>query len=96
MAPLIVCGKPLSPEDRKVWQQTIAMLMGLKIRNGFVEKDLTAAVGTALRRGASKANCEDCGLKVASGAPAKSGPAKGVGAVPLAWRFLNLAGTQYA
>jgi hypothetical protein len=33
MAPL--CGKVLSPEDQKVWQQALAMLMGLKIRNGF-------------------------------------------------------------
>jgi hypothetical protein len=43
MGPL--CGKPLSPEDRKVWQQCIAMLFGLKIRNGFGEKDLAAEVG---------------------------------------------------
>jgi hypothetical protein len=66
MAPL--CGKPLSPEDRKVWQQAVALLMGLKIRNGLGEKELTAAVGTALHRGATKRNCEDCGLKVARGA----------------------------
>ena len=66
MAPL--CGKPLSPEDRKVWQQAIALLMGLKIRNGFGEKDLAAAVGTALHRGAAKRSCEDCGVKVAGGA----------------------------
>ena len=66
MAPL--CGKQLSPADRRVWNQTIAMLMGLKIRNGFGEKELTAAVGTALHRGATKRNCEDCGVKVAGGA----------------------------
>ena len=66
LAPL--CGKPLSPEDRKVWQQAIAMLHGLKIRNGLGEEDLTAAVGTALRRGATKRNCEDCGVVVAGGA----------------------------
>jgi hypothetical protein len=66
MAPL--CGKPLSPKDRKVWQQAIALLMGLKFRNGFGEKDLTAAVGTALRRRATKRNCEDCGVTVARGA----------------------------
>jgi hypothetical protein len=65
MAPL--CGKPLSPKDRKVWQQAIALLMGLKFRNGFGEKDLTAAVGTALRRRATKRNCEDCGVTVARG-----------------------------
>jgi hypothetical protein len=52
MAPL--CGKTLSPEDRKVWQQAIGLLMGLKIRNGFGEKDLAAAVGTARHRGAPK------------------------------------------
>ena len=66
MAPL--CGKPLSPEDRRVWQEAIAMLIGLKIRNGFGEKELAAAVGTALKRGAAKHNCEDCGVKVAGGA----------------------------
>jgi hypothetical protein len=66
MAPL--CGKPLSPKDRKVWQQAIALLMGLKFRNGFGEKDLAAAVGTALRRRATKRNCEDCGVMVARGA----------------------------
>ena len=70
MAPL--CGKPLSPADRRVWQQAIALLMGLKKRNGFGEKDLTAAVGTALRRGATKRNCEDCGVVVA-GRAANSG-----------------------
>jgi hypothetical protein len=55
MAPL--CGKSLSPADRKVWQQAIAILVGLKKRNGFGETDLVAAVGTALRRGATK--CKD-------------------------------------
>jgi hypothetical protein len=79
MAP--VCGKPLSPEDRKVWQQAIASLMGLKIRNGFGEKELTAEVGTALHRAAANRNCEDCGVKVTSGA-AHSGGAQGGGAVP--------------
>ena len=75
MAPL--CGKLLSPADRKVWQQAIAMLMGLKIRNGFGEDDLAAAVGTALRtRGTSKRYCEDCRVKVAHGA-ASSGRAAG-------------------
>ena len=44
------------------------MLMGLKRRNDFGEKDLAAAVGTALRRGAAKRYCEDCGVKVAGGA----------------------------
>jgi hypothetical protein len=70
MAPL--CGRQLSPADRRVWNQTIAMLIGLKIRNGFGEKELTAAVGTALHvfhDGAAKHNCEDCGrVKVAGGA----------------------------
>ena len=69
MAPL--CGRQLSPADRRVWNQTIAMLMGLKIRNGFGEKDLAAAVGTALqdrRVGARIRVCEDCRVKVAGGA----------------------------
>jgi hypothetical protein len=65
MAPL--CGKTLSPEDRKVWQQAILLLMGLKRRNDFEEKDLAAAVGTALHRGATKKYCEGCGVKVAGG-----------------------------
>ena len=65
MAPL--CGKLLTPEDRKVWQQAISLLMGLKIRNGFGEEDLTAAVGTALHIRATRpsAYCVDCGVKVA-------------------------------
>ena len=65
---LTVCGKPLSPGDRKKWQQAIALLMGLKFRNGFGEKDLAAAVGTALRRRATERNCEDCRVTVARGA----------------------------
>jgi hypothetical protein len=66
MSPL--CGKPLSHEDRKVWLQAVAMLMGLKTRNGFAAKDLTAAVGKALQRGAATdRQCEDCRAKVASG-----------------------------
>jgi hypothetical protein len=77
MAPLNVCG--FSPEDRKVWRQAIAMLIGLKIRNGFGEKDLAAAVRTALHRSANTGrNCEDClltgGVKVASGAASSGGP----------------------
>ena len=63
MAPL--CGRQLSPADRRVWNQAIAMLIGLKRRNGFGEKDLAAAVGTALRRGAAKRYCDDCGVQVA-------------------------------
>jgi hypothetical protein len=58
--------KPLSPADGKVWKQVIAMLMGLKMRNGFGEEDLAAAVGAALRRGQA-VNCEDCRVKVAYG-----------------------------
>ena len=86
MAPL--CGKLLSPTDRKVWHQALAMLMGLKIRNGFGENELVAAVGTALRRRATKRNCEDCGVKVAGGAAINSGGHQGGSAVPLGWRFL--------
>ena len=78
MAPL--CGRQLSPADRRVWNQTIAMLMGLKIRNGFGEKELTAEVGMALHRAAASRNCEDCGVKVTSGAGADSGGAQGGGA----------------
>jgi hypothetical protein len=51
--------------------------MGLKIRNGFVEKDLTAAVGKALYHGALKRNCDDCGVQVASGATSSGAPQGG-------------------
>ena len=82
MAPL--CGRQLSPADRRVWNQAIAMLMGLKRRNGLSEKDLTDAVGTAVCRGAAKRYCEDCGVKVAGGATINSGGARL--AIPtLAW-----------
>ena len=65
-----LCGKPLSPKDRKVWQQAMAMLMGLKVRNGFGMKDLAGAVERALHRGT---RCEDCSIKVASGARGSQG-----------------------
>ena len=97
MAPL--CGKPLSHEDRKVWQQVIAMLVGLKIRNGFGEKDLAAAVGTALHRSASGRNCKDCGVTVARWAttcylrgPQGSEPSPRPGP----WRLLDPAAPQFA
>ena len=83
MAPQL-CGQPLSPEDHKVWQQVIALLMGLKIRNGFGEKELTAAVGAALHRGATKHNCEDCRMKVAGGATINPGGLKGAPRPPWA------------
>ena len=72
------------------------MLMGLKIRNGFGEKELTAAVGMALHRGAA-INCEDCGVKVASGASNDLNSGRGHqegSAVPLGWPFLNGPGPQ--
>jgi hypothetical protein len=82
MAPL--CGRQLSPADRKVWRQAIALLIGLKRRNGFGEMDLAAAVGTAMHRGAAKRYCDDCGVKVAGGATINSGGARL--AIPiLAW-----------
>jgi hypothetical protein len=73
MAPL--CGKPLSSEDRKAWQQAIALLIGLKTRNDFGANDLLAAVKAALRRGVgvTRRNCEDCAVKVASGATNSAG-----------------------
>ena len=71
MAPL--CGKPLSPEDRKVWRQAIALLIGLQRKNNFGEEDLTAAVGTALHRATKSGNCEDCGVMVASVAAVAEG-----------------------
>ena len=65
-----LCGKPLSVKDRKVWQQAIAMLMGLKVRSGFGEKELAGAVERALHRGTH--GCEDCSIKVACGAAINS------------------------
>jgi hypothetical protein len=58
-----LCGKELSAADRKAWQQAIELIVGLKLRNGFGEKGLTAAVRSALRRSASKRMCERCGVK---------------------------------
>jgi hypothetical protein len=55
------------------------MLMGLKRRNDFSEKDLAAAVGKALRRSAAKRYCEDCGVKVAGGAAINCGGPPGGG-----------------
>jgi hypothetical protein len=52
------------------------MLMGLKRRNDFDEKELAAAVGPALRRNAAKRYCDDCGVKVAGGATINSGGAR--------------------
>ena len=43
-----VCGLRLKSKDRKVWQQAIAMLMDLKVRNGLGEKELVGAVERAL------------------------------------------------
>ena len=85
-APL--CGRQLSLADRRVWNQAIAMLMGLQRRNDFGEKELAAAVGTALHLGATKRYCADCGVKVAGGAAINSGGSQGSSAVPLVWRFL--------
>ena len=100
MAPLDVAG--FSPEDRKVWRQAIAILMGLKIRNGCGEKDLAAAVRTALHRSANTGRtCEDClltgGVKVASGAASSGGP-QGAEQSPRPdpWPFLNPAGPQFS
>ena len=94
MAPL--CGRQLSLADRRVWNQAIAMLVGLQRRNDFGEKDLAAAVGTALRRGLAKRYCDDCGVKVAGGATIISGRgAQGGSGVPLGWRFLYSPGPRY-
>ena len=43
----LVGGKMLSHKDVKVWQQAMAMLMGLKVRNGFVKRDLAGGCGGA-------------------------------------------------
>jgi hypothetical protein len=67
-----LCGRQLSPADRRVWKQAIALLVGLKRRNGLGEEELAAAVGTAVRRGAAKRYCDDCGVKVAGGAAINS------------------------
>ena len=73
------CLEALGPEDRKVWQQAIALLMGLRIRNGLFTERLTAAVGVALREGGEKRKCKDCGMKVGGGAACLGGRAGGGG-----------------
>ena len=60
---LTVCGKPLSPGDRKVWQQAIALLMGLKVRNGIGEKDLAGAVETALHHSAGGGSAPEVNIQ---------------------------------
>jgi hypothetical protein len=59
-----LCGKSLSPDDRAAWNQAVALLLGLKLRNGFGDRDLAGAVGVTLAT--SGTSCEDCGLKVAT------------------------------
>ena len=73
MAPLTVCGKLLSPADRRVWQQALAMLIGLKRRNGFGDNELTAAVKAALHHAVASRNCEDCGVTVTRVAASSGG-----------------------
>ena len=60
----LLCGRPLSsPDDRKAWTQAIALLVGLKVQNGYGDEDLTAAVGKALHRSSTQRVCETCKLK---------------------------------
>jgi hypothetical protein len=42
--------------------------VGLKLRNGFSDRDLAAAVGVTL----AASDCEDCGLKVGTGLETQS------------------------
>ena len=72
-APLTVCGKPLSPGDRKVWQQAIALLMGLKVRNDIGEKDLAGAVETALHHSAGGGSAPEVNIQPTSGRKARLG-----------------------
>ena len=72
-APLTVCGKPLSPGDRKVWQQAIALLMGLKVRNDIGEKDLAGAVETALHHSAGGRSAPEVNIQPTSGRKARLG-----------------------
>ena len=72
-----LCGQQLSADDRKAWQQAIALLIRLKKRNGFGEQDLTAVVGAALRHSSTTRTCADCDLKQATfGLPSEHGPKK--------------------
>jgi hypothetical protein len=72
-APLTVCGKPLSPGDRKVWQQAIALLMGLKVRNDIGKKDLAGAVETALHHSAGGGSAPEVNIQPTSGRKARLG-----------------------
>jgi hypothetical protein len=89
-----VCGKPLSPEDRKVWRQAIALLIGLQRKNSFGEEDLTAAVGAALHRATKSGNCEDCGVMVASVAAVAEGVPRGSERSPWAGDACTRPGAQ--
>ena len=60
----LLCGRPIiSTGDRKAWTQAIALLVGLKVRNGYGDEDLTASVGKALQRSSTQRVCESCKLK---------------------------------
>ena len=92
-----LCGKSFSSEDRKVWQQAIALLVGLKIRNSLGENDLAAAVETALLQRAVRGNsCEDCGLKVTSGAAIAQGGAQGGRSGPVGLAIPKPPGSSFA
>jgi hypothetical protein len=45
------------------------VLIGLKVRNGFGEKDLVAAVGTVLHRSAYNCNCDDWRVRLLAPSP---------------------------
>ena len=64
----LLCGKPLSRDDQKVWKQAVVLLVGLKLRNGLGKRELAAAVGAALEHRKPSDYCEDCRVKVGSGA----------------------------
>ena len=46
-----------------MWQQAIALLMGLKVRNGIGEKDLAGAVETALHHSAGGGSAPEVNIQ---------------------------------
>jgi hypothetical protein len=55
-----------------VWQQAIALLMGLKVRNDIGEKDLAGAVETALHHSAGGRPAPEVNIQPASRRKARS------------------------
>ena len=65
-----------------MWQQAIALLMGLKVRNDIGEKDLAGAVETALHHSAGGGSAPEVNIQ-----PTGRRKARSVRRVRSHWRF---------